>query len=247
VKKYEADGEPPLIRKLTIAEIASNIHLFSKKYLFLDNSHYHCIIVIAGYETTSTALAYVTYVLATHPNEQYKLQEHIDTHFAPDSEHTVPSYDMVSQMDYLDMFIRETLRMYPIAPVAINRLSTEDFHIKNLGVIPAGTCITVDIYRLHFDPELWGPVDPHVFHPERFATKRHPMAWIPFGAGPRNCVGMRFALTELKMILVRLLKTYSIIDCGEQTHKSFENLKEYIVIAPDQVIVQLQRRDEYHE
>ncbi|CAF1541764.1 unnamed protein product, partial [Rotaria sordida] len=64
-------------------------------------------------------------------------------------------------------------------------------------------------------------------------------------AGPRNCVGMRFALIELKMALVRLLKTYSIVDCGDQTCKPFVNLKEYIVIAPEQVIVRLQRRDEH--
>ncbi len=203
--------------------------------------------MIAGYETTSTALTYVFYVLATHPNEQQKLQEHIDTHFDPETEHSMPSYDTVSQMEYLDMFLREVLRMYPIAPSVISRRNTEDFHLKNFGTIPAGTSVTVDIYRLHFDPDLWGPVDPHVFHPERFATKRHPMAWIPFGAGPRNCVGMRFALTELKLLVVRLLKTYSIVDCGEQTRKPFENLKEYVVIAPEHVMVRLQRRDEHQE
>jgi cytochrome P450 len=203
--------------------------------------------VIAGYETTSTALAYVSYVLATHPNEQQKLQEHIDVHFDSETEHSMPSYDIVSQMDYLDMFVREVLRMYPIVPIAISRESSEDFNIKNFGTIPAGTSVTVDIYHLHFDPDLWGPVDPYVFHPERFATKRHPMAWIPFGAGPRNCVGMRFALTELKMLLVRLLKTYSIVDCGEQTRQPFENLKEHFVITPEQAIVRLQRRDEHHD
>jgi cytochrome P450 len=203
--------------------------------------------VIAGYETTSTTLAYLSYVLANHPNIQNKLQEHIDTYFDPETEHSMPSYDTVMQMDYLDMFIRETLRMYPIAPAGITRQNSEDFYINNIGIIPAGTTVTVDMYKLHFDPDLWGPVDPHVFHPERFATKRHPMAWIPFGAGPRNCVGMRFALTELKLILVRLLKTYSIINCGEQTHQSFQNLKEYIVIRPDKVIVRLQRRDKHNE
>jgi len=203
--------------------------------------------VIAGYETTSTALSYISYVLATHPDEQQKLQEHIDAHFDPQTENDMPSYDTVSQMDYLDMFVRETLRMYPIAPVVVNRQSTEEFYIKDIGKIPAGTRIAVDMYSLHFDPDLWGPVDPHTFYPERFMTKRHPMAWIPFGAGPRNCVGMRFALMEIKMAVVRLLKTYSFIGCGEKTHQSFENLKEYIVIAPENVIICLQRRDHHDD
>ncbi|CAF2209277.1 unnamed protein product [Rotaria magnacalcarata] len=229
-KTDETIMEQPIVRKLTIPEIASNVLLF----------------MVAGYETTSTALAYAAYVLATHPKEQRQLQEHIDNYFDSETGNIRPSYDTVSKMDYLDMFIREILRMYPIAPIVINRQSTEDFRIEHIGIIPAGTSITVDIYSLHFDPALWGPVDPHRFYPERFATKRHPMAWIPFGIGPRNCVGMRFALTELKMLLICLLKKYSVIDCGDQTHKPFENLKEYIVIAPDQVIVRLQPRNEQH-
>ena len=200
--------------------------------------------MIAGYETTSTALSYVAYVLATNLTEQRKLQEHIDTHFQSQTDDDMPSYDIVSNMDYLDMFVRETLRMYPIVPVVVNRQSTEDFHIENIGTIPAGTRIAVDMYSLHFNADLWGPVDPHEFYPERFKTKRHPLAWIPFGVGPRNCVGMRFALMELKMLLVRLLKTYSILDCGAETHKPFENLQEYIVIAPEEAIIRLQRRDE---
>jgi thromboxane-A synthase len=199
--------------------------------------------VIAGYETTSTALGYVTYILATHPDEQRKLQEHIDAHFDPETEHTMPTYETVTEMEYLDMFIRETLRMYPIAPSAITRQSTEDFHIENIGVVPADTTITVDVYNLHYNPDLWGPLDPHEFHPERFATKRHPMAWLPFGAGPRNCVGMRFALLEMKMLLVRLLKTYTVLECGEKTRKPFDELEEILVIAPTEAVVRLQRRD----
>ncbi len=203
--------------------------------------------MIAGYETTSTALSYATYILATHPEEQQKLQEHIDAHFDPETEDTMPTYEIVSEMDYLDMFIRETLRMFPIAPTAITRQSTEDFCIKDIGVVPAGTLIIVDMYNLHYNPNLWGPLDPQEFHPERFATKRHPMAWIPFGAGPRNCVGMRFALLEMKMLLVRLLKTYTLIECGEKTRKPFQELEETLVITPKEVCVRLQRRDDQHE
>lgn len=201
--------------------------------------------MVAGYETTSTALAYVSYILATHPEEQRKLQEHIDSHFNPQNENEIATYDTISQMDYLDMFIRETLRMYPIVPAVLNRQSSEDFHIEGIGTIPAGTRIAADIHKLHYDPELWGPVDPKQFYPERFETKRHPMAWIPFGAGPRNCIGMRFALIEMKMAIVRLLKTFTLVNCGEETDKPFKELQEVVVIAPREVRIRLQRRSEH--
>ncbi|CAF3954626.1 unnamed protein product [Rotaria sp. Silwood1] len=212
--------------------------IYCYRYIYID-------IVAAGYETTSTALAYTSYVLATHPNEQLKLQEHIDSYFYPDMDDDIPSYETISKMEYLDMFIREVLRMYPIAPIVINRESTEDFHINGIGTIPAGTIVTVDMYTIHFDPDLWGPVDPNVFYPERFATKRHPLAWIPFGIGSRNCVGMRFALMEMKLFLIRLLRAYSIIYCGEQTRRSAEELEEVIVISPKKIIIRLQRRDKH--
>ncbi|CAF4736327.1 unnamed protein product, partial [Rotaria sp. Silwood2] len=147
----DTDIEPSLIRKLTKYEIASNIFLF----------------MVAGYETGSTALAYMSYVLATHPSEQLKLQKHIDTYFDSNNEHSIPSYQVISEMKYLDMFIRETLRMYPISPSVINRQNTEEFHIDNIGTIPVGTIITANIYSLHFNPDLWGPVDPHTVYPER--------------------------------------------------------------------------------
>jgi cytochrome P450 len=229
-KSEDQEIEAPLIKKITTHEISANASLF----------------LVAGYETTSTALSYAAYILATHPEEQRKLQEYIDVHFNPETEQTMPTYDTISNMDYLDIFIREVLRMFPIVPSPINRKSTEDFYIKGMGVVPAGTMITVDMYNLHYNPDLWGPLDPNEFHPERFATKRHPMAWIPFGIGPRNCIGMRFSLLEMKMLLVRLLKTYTLIDCGEKTRKPFEQLEQVFVIAPKETIVQLRRRNEQH-
>lgn len=200
--------------------------------------------MVAGYETTSTALAYISYVLATHPDEQQKLQEHIDKYCDSTVEHGTLNYELIADMDYLDMFIRETLRLYPIVPSVINRQNAKEFYIDRIGPIPAGTILTVDIYSLHFNPDLWGPVDPYTFYPERFATKRHDLAWIPFGAGPRSCAGMRFALMEIKVALIRLLKIYSFVDCGEKTRQSIEQLEEMIAISPKQVIVRLQRRDE---
>ncbi|CAF4318433.1 unnamed protein product, partial [Adineta steineri] len=88
-----------------------------------------------------------------------------------------------------------------------------------------------------YDPELWGPEDPYIFYPERHQIKRHPMAYLPFGAGPRQCIGMRFALIEMKILLVRLLREYSILP-GEELQSKF-NIRERTVIAPDEVWIKL--------
>ena len=192
--------------------------------------------MIAGYETASTALGYVTHVLSTHPEEQRKLQEHIDFHI-PDG--TTIDYDLINKMDYLDWFIRETLRMYPITPIIINRECAEDIEIPGLGTIEAGTKVTLDMYSLHYDADLWGPVDPKIFYPERFATKRHRLAWVAFGAGPRNCVGMRFAFAEIKLSLIRLLQKYSFV--AENVDLE---LVELVTISPKQVSIRLERRSD---
>lgn len=232
------------MRKLTIDEISANVFLFSEYYLIFHSFELLTLdVVIAGYETTSTALSYVAYILATHPEEQYKLQQHIDIHFHPENDDVMPSYEIISNMDHLDMFIRETLRLFPIVPHAVTRRSSEEFYIEGYGMFPIGTLITTDMYSLHYSSELWGPLDPHEFHPERFVTKRHPMAWIPFGAGPRNCVGMRFALMEMKMLLVRLLKTYTIVECGDKTHEPYKHLEQIVAIVPKETIVRVQHRN----
>jgi len=101
--------------------------------------------------------------------------------------------------------------------------------------------VHADVYSIHYDRELWGPEDPYVFFPERHETKRHPMAYLPFGAGPRHCIGMRFALIEMKILLVRLLREYSILP-GEHLESKL-NIRERTVIAPEEVWVKLVKRN----
>ncbi|UJR08418.1 hypothetical protein I4U23_012688 [Adineta vaga] len=208
-------------RTLTINEVKQNIYLF----------------MIAGYETASTALSYVTHVLVTHPEEQKKLQDHIDSFITKD---TILTYELLNKMEYLDWFIRETLRMYPVTPIIINRQCSEEIYLPGLGCIAAGTKITLDMYNLHYDNDLWGPMDTKIFHPERFATKRHPLAWVAFGAGPRNCVGMRFALAEIKIAIIGLLQNYTIKP--STTANEHLELVELVTIAPKELPIRLQRR-----
>ncbi|CAF4085637.1 unnamed protein product, partial [Rotaria sordida] len=145
----------------------------------------------AGYETTSTALAYATYVLARHPEVLQKLQAEIDQFTlsnndqSDDETRKYPDYDLVAQMPYMDMFVSEVLRMYPIGNGAVQRYAFEDTVVQGIK-IEEGTLVHADVYSIHFDRELWGPEDPYVFFPERHETKRHSMAYLPFGAGPRQ-------------------------------------------------------------
>ncbi|KAK2502976.1 hypothetical protein MC885_018043 [Smutsia gigantea] len=170
------------------------------------------IFIFAGYETTSSVLSFIMYLLATHPDVQQKLQEEIDATF-PNK--TLPTYDALVQMEYLDMVVNESLRLFPVAG-RLERVCKEDVEIKGV-LIPKGTVVMVPIFILHKDPELWP--EPEEFRPERFSKKNkdsiNPYIYMPFGSGPRNCIGMRFALLNMKLAIVRVLQNFSFKPCKE--------------------------------
>ncbi|CAF1165236.1 unnamed protein product [Adineta steineri] len=205
------------------------------------------IFMATGYETTSTALAYATYVLAKHPDVLKKLQDEIDQLPIDSDDNTSDEkikeyldYDTVTHLSYMDMFISEVLRMYPIGNLAIQRCAMENTVVQGIN-IEKGTAVYADIYSIHYDRELWGPDDPYIFLPERHKIKRHPMAFMAFGAGPRNCIGMRFALIEMKMLLTRLLREYTILP-GEHLESNF-NIHEEAAIVPEAIWIKLLKRE----
>ncbi|UJR16825.1 hypothetical protein I4U23_003724 [Adineta vaga] len=199
-------------------EIKANIFLF----------------MVAGFDTTSTMLAYSTYVLATKPEIQKKLQTEIDEQHKEEFD-----YDTVMKMEYMDFFLREVLRMYPASTTVVTRVCNESTTVCGHH-IDKGSVIQPDIFTIHYNSDLWGPDDPNQFIPERHATKRHPLALLTFGAGSRICIGMRFALMEIKMSLARLLRNYIVIP-GEHLEQGFQ-LHEAVVIQPDAVYVKLHKR-----
>ena len=168
-------------------------------------------------------------------------------------------YELLNnKLIYFDLFIREVLRMNPIAVQAVHRQCVEDTTIGSYR-IDKGSLIQADVLSIHFNEELWGPEPVDEFHPERHISKRNPLAFMPFGAGPRLCIGMRFALrlfisirlthhflfifhflVEIKLALVRVIDQYRILPVSNQA-KNF-NLKEEIVIAPESVVIQLEKR-----
>ena len=162
-----------------------------------------------GHDTTAAAMTWATYLIGRHPEVQKCLLDELDAVFGDDKTRPIAMED-VRKLEYLEQVIKESLRLFPSVPF-MGRVTTEDCMVNEI-VIPKDTEVGVFVYYIHHNPEVWD--DPETFNPDRFTTEnstgRHPFAYIPFSAGPRNCIGQRFALLEEKVILSRLLRNFTI-------------------------------------
>lgn len=161
----------------------------------------------AGFETTSTALGFIAHILIKYPEIQEKVrQEVIDLY----NEEKRFDYNTVNKLSYMQCVINETLRYFPPVTTFVTRTTNEDYHYKDI-VIPKNSTVRLSLQHLHHNPDHWP--NPEVFDPERFRDKNNidPIAFQPFGQGPRNCIGMRFALYEMKLGLSKLLHKYRLV------------------------------------
>ncbi|KAI1883397.1 hypothetical protein AGOR_G00231020 [Albula goreensis] len=198
------------------------------------------IFLLAGYETSSSTLAFVAYLLATHPECQQRLQEEVDDFF---TRHDAADYHTVQELKYLDMVISEALRLYP--PGFRFAREVEEDCTVNGQFLPKGATLEIPAGYLHYDPQYWP--EPEKFIPERFTAEakasRHPFVYLPFGAGPRSCVGMRLAQLEIKMALVHVFHKFSFITC-EETKVPVE-LKSFSTLGPKNgIFLKIERREE---
>ncbi|XP_013364905.1 PREDICTED: cytochrome P450 3A9-like [Chinchilla lanigera] len=171
------------------------------------------VFIFADYETTSSALSFIMCELATHLDVQKKLQQEID---AALPNKALPTYDVLGEMEYLDMVVNETLRLYPIVS-RTQRVCKKDVEVNGV-FISKGTVVMVPIFVLHHDPKYWQNSED--FRPEsRFSKKNkenlESYVYMPFGAGPRNCIGMRFALLNIKLAITKVLQNFSLQPCKE--------------------------------
>ncbi|XP_072319762.1 cytochrome P450 3A56-like [Eucyclogobius newberryi] len=169
--------------------------------------------VVGGFDTSASTLTFVAYNLALNPAAMSRLQDEINDTFPNDS--VVEFAVSLHRREYLDCVLNESLRLYP--PIArTDRVAKETVSIKGI-TIPKNMVVMVPFYALHRDPELWP--EPQEFRPERFSKenrqKIRPYSYMPFGVGPRNCVGMRFAQAAVKLALVDVLRRYSFSVCEE--------------------------------
>ncbi|KAF5285370.1 hypothetical protein FQR65_LT13260 [Abscondita terminalis] len=167
-------------------------------------------------DTISTVLSYAVYELAVNPNVQAKLQSEVD-----DTQRECNgniSYTALNKMKYLAMVISEVLRKWPPF-VEVNRVSVKSYTIKAENneerdlVLNKNTSIILPIHATHYNPKYFP--NPEVFDPERFNEENSknivPYTFLPFGHGPRNCIALRFALLEVKIGLVEILKDCNIV------------------------------------
>ncbi|XP_033751816.1 cytochrome P450 3A24-like isoform X2 [Pecten maximus] len=175
-------------RGLTEEEITANIIFF----------------IMAGYETTANALAFVVYNLATNTDCQERLIHEIQNNIKTGN----ICYENIMDLPYLDKVICETLRLFP-PMLRFNRRASSDVTVCGRH-IPHNMDVSVPIFAVHRDPEVW--IEPHKFDPERFSPEqvasRPTHSYIPFGAGPRQCFASKLAIFEIKLAIVHLLKNF---------------------------------------
>ncbi|XP_073967306.1 cytochrome P450 4C1-like [Choristoneura fumiferana] len=161
-----------------------------------------------GHDTTASGLTFCMQVLANNKHIQDKAAKEINE-LIGDPNRPIEMEDL-RNMRYLECCIKESLRMYPPVPF-IGRSLTEDVTLSNYHV-PAGVQCHISIYDLHHREDLFP--NPSVFDPDRFLPEncigRHPYSYIPFSAGPRNCIGQKFAMLEMKLVLAEVLRKFEL-------------------------------------
>uniref|UniRef100_A0A2R5LGZ8 Putative p450 n=1 Tax=Ornithodoros turicata TaxID=34597 RepID=A0A2R5LGZ8_9ACAR len=168
-----------------------------------------------GHDTTSSGISWWLYMIGLHPPVQEKVREELDAVLGDDYERDITQDDL-KEMQYFDSVLKECQRIYPAVPV-IGRNVKEDFVLDG-KTVPKGTTIDIIIYALHRDPEVFP--NPEEFQPERFfpenSRNRHPFAYVPFSAGPRNCIGQKYAMQEVKIVLATIIRHFEIYSVEER-------------------------------
>ncbi|XP_077868872.1 cytochrome P450 4F4-like [Saccoglossus kowalevskii] len=178
-----------------------------------------------GHDTTSSGISWCMYNLAKHAEYQQKCQQEIDEYFSKKGSKDL-EWDDLHNLPYLTLCIKESLRINPAVPF-IGRSLTKALYLPDGRFLPAGMSITINIYGLHHNNTVWD--NPEVYDPSRFLPEnvkdRSPHAYVPFSAGPRNCIGQNFAMSELKIVMATILHNF---DLSVDTTKQINSISEMV-------------------
>ncbi|KAK9498584.1 hypothetical protein O3M35_003184 [Rhynocoris fuscipes] len=162
-----------------------------------------------GHDTTSAAISFALVQISKHKDVQDKIYDEVAS--LVESGADISSYESLQKMKYLESVIKESLRLFPSVPI-IGRELIEDVYLPSGYTVPKGAMLFISVFFLHRN-EKYFP-NPEVFNPDNFlyesTNKRHPYGYIPFSAGPRNCIGQKFAMLELKSVLAKIILEFEI-------------------------------------
>ncbi|KAL6255811.1 hypothetical protein P5V15_013054 [Pogonomyrmex californicus] len=167
-------------------------------------------IMFEGHDTTAAASSFFLSIMGCHPDIQEKVIQELDEIFG-DSDRPVNFQDTL-EMKYLERCLMETLRLFPPVPIIARKINTDLKLVSGDYTIPAGTTVVVTTFKMHRQPHIYP--NPEVFNPDNFlpekTANRHYYAFVPFSAGPRSCVGRKYAMLKLKIILSTILRNFRI-------------------------------------
>uniref|UniRef100_A0A8C5ULN7 Cytochrome P450 family 4 subfamily B member 1 n=1 Tax=Microcebus murinus TaxID=30608 RepID=A0A8C5ULN7_MICMU len=179
-----------------------------------------------GHDTTTSGISWFLYCMARYPEHQQRCRDEAREILGDRDSF---QWDDLSKMTYLTMCIKESMRLYPPVPQVYRQLSKPVTFVDGRS-LPAGSLVSLHIYALHRNSAAWP--DPEVFDPLRFspenASGRHPFAFMPFSAGPRNCIGQQFAMVELKVAIALILLRFQVTADPTRPHL----FSSHIILKP---------------
>ena len=198
-------------------------------------------IMFEGHDTTAAGSSFFLTMMGCYPAIQDKVVEELDSIFG-DSNRAVTFSDTL-EMKYLERCLMETLRLYPPVPLIARQLKEDLKLVSGDYTLPAGCTVVVGTFKMHRNEEIYPNADvfdPDNFLPERTA-KRHYYAFVPFSAGPRSCVGRKYAMLKLKILLSTILRNFRVI--SDVPEKDFKLQADIILKRADGFRIRLEPRN----
>lgn len=192
-----------------------------------------------GHDTTAAAMNWAIHLIGANSDVQAKVHEEMDRVFGDDNERDITIEDL-KDLKYLENCIKEALRLFPSVPIFARRIG-ENLHLGELTV-PQGTTVVVLTTALHRDPEVFP--DPELYNPDRFSLEnskgRNPYSYVPFSAGPRNCIGQKFAMMEEKVVLAQFFRRFKVTSF--QTREDLKPVGDLILRPESGISIEIKER-----
>ncbi|XP_037518436.1 cytochrome P450 3A4 [Rhipicephalus sanguineus] len=240
--------EPSVLQAILDEQIGTHNgpqHKSKRRGKYLDDNYMSsnaAIFLLAGTETTSSVLSFLMYLLARSPGEQEKVVKEMDRVLSSEKADDL-RFDQLRDLKRVDMVIHECLRLYPPVPLHLVRRCSRDTTVCG-QFIPAGVNVIVTPWLIHRDPDYWP--DPERFIPDRFAEEcsesHRKEAYMPFGLGPRICIGQKLAFTAIKLALVKVLQKFQLTLRNEATGSPTLSVPSVILVPAGGVTIRLERR-----